>query len=291
MSTSPPPSFPAAPTQIIGDLPCRSCGYNLRTLATNGLCPECATPIASSLRGDLLREADPNWLRQMHTGCKLEYGAIWAAWISYVFLLPLPFSLYRTFAAPAAAAVMALGTWMLASPDPSGIGEDRYGPLRIWARGLGIVQLAATLILAFSASAPPSVYSLLQGSDRLARMAWGTFLLSYLDRLGRRTARSKIGLSFRIYMFLFIGVSAVSLATWAHDLRAGFKNPNVWAIRYTFSWFNIFFLYGAVGAFANALKSEVTAAAPPSAPTLWRMAGSFLYSARQLFRRKNGDNH
>ena len=43
------------------NLPCLRCGYNLRTLATNARCPECSTPIASSLDTNLLRYADPSW--------------------------------------------------------------------------------------------------------------------------------------------------------------------------------------------------------------------------------------
>src|SRR3954468_3756176 len=41
-------SAPDAPI-IAYDLPCRRCRYNLRTLATDGRCPECGTRVAVTL--------------------------------------------------------------------------------------------------------------------------------------------------------------------------------------------------------------------------------------------------
>jgi hypothetical protein len=35
--------------RIVVDLPCSKCGYNLRTLAAEAICPECAAPVAPSL--------------------------------------------------------------------------------------------------------------------------------------------------------------------------------------------------------------------------------------------------
>src|SRR2546423_6765775 len=40
-------------------LRCASCDYDLRTLPQSGLCPECGTPIAVSLRSDRLERSDP----------------------------------------------------------------------------------------------------------------------------------------------------------------------------------------------------------------------------------------
>ena len=37
--------MPAPPPTIETDLPCIKCGYNLRTLPSNGQCPECGEPI------------------------------------------------------------------------------------------------------------------------------------------------------------------------------------------------------------------------------------------------------
>src|SRR5258706_9556058 len=58
-NSPPPPASP--PPALDQNLPCLRCGYNLRTLSIDARCPECATPIASSLDPTLLRYADPSW--------------------------------------------------------------------------------------------------------------------------------------------------------------------------------------------------------------------------------------
>jgi hypothetical protein len=50
---------------------CVACGYDLRGLPPDGLCPECAYSIARSLEGThLLRAADPAWLGLVFRGLK-----------------------------------------------------------------------------------------------------------------------------------------------------------------------------------------------------------------------------
>jgi hypothetical protein len=41
--------------ELTGDLPCISCGYNLRSISVLGVCPECATPV----RATILARVDP----------------------------------------------------------------------------------------------------------------------------------------------------------------------------------------------------------------------------------------
>jgi hypothetical protein len=53
---------------VQSDITCNHCGYNLRGLFPEGNCPECGESIARSLRGNLLRFADPRWLRRVHLG-------------------------------------------------------------------------------------------------------------------------------------------------------------------------------------------------------------------------------
>src|SRR4051812_37123358 len=56
---------------VVGDLACRKCGYNLRTLTINGRCPECGTSVGFSAQGDLLRFCDPDWVSLLGRGVKL----------------------------------------------------------------------------------------------------------------------------------------------------------------------------------------------------------------------------
>jgi rubrerythrin len=47
--------LPAGAQERVGeDIHCRNCGYNLRTLSTGGVCPECGESVAVSTRRDLL---------------------------------------------------------------------------------------------------------------------------------------------------------------------------------------------------------------------------------------------
>jgi hypothetical protein len=54
-------THPASPVsrdlarELTGDLPCISCGYNLRSISVLGVCPECATPV----RATILARVDP----------------------------------------------------------------------------------------------------------------------------------------------------------------------------------------------------------------------------------------
>lgn len=72
----------SAAEPLTRDTPCIHCGYNLRGLAPGGLCPECGCAIDESLRGDLLRFANLDWLRRVRWGLSfaLIAIAIEAAW-------------------------------------------------------------------------------------------------------------------------------------------------------------------------------------------------------------------
>lgn len=79
MSEGPRPPDPHRP--LDHDLPCTRCGYNLRDLTLERLCPECGTPIDRSAHGNLLRYADPDWLDKLRLGTALM---LWALLLSLV---------------------------------------------------------------------------------------------------------------------------------------------------------------------------------------------------------------
>jgi len=55
----PDPAPPAAQQRLDRDLPCASCGYNLRTLRIDATCPECGHPVDASIDAAKFR---PGWL-------------------------------------------------------------------------------------------------------------------------------------------------------------------------------------------------------------------------------------
>jgi hypothetical protein len=54
--------------RIDEDLPCRKCGYNLRGLLPNGICPECSSQVTRSLQDDRLSLCNPIWVRTLASG-------------------------------------------------------------------------------------------------------------------------------------------------------------------------------------------------------------------------------
>ncbi len=53
------------------DIPCIQCGYNLRGLDRETVCPECAREVERSLHGRWLRFAEPSWLNALRFGTVL----------------------------------------------------------------------------------------------------------------------------------------------------------------------------------------------------------------------------
>jgi len=64
--------------QVDSDVACHACAYNLRGLSRDAVCPECARPVAESLKSRRLIDADSNWLRTVRWGVRfiLLSGAI-----------------------------------------------------------------------------------------------------------------------------------------------------------------------------------------------------------------------
>lgn len=68
-------------SEIRDNLACVHCGYNLRGLQTDQQCPECGGSIVDSLRGHLLKFADPDWLNKLRFGASLK---LWNLAISFL---------------------------------------------------------------------------------------------------------------------------------------------------------------------------------------------------------------
>ena len=68
------------------DVPCISCGYNLRSLPMSGRCPECNSEIDATLNGGWLMFADPQWLKRLRSGVTLILWTLLAAVVSYIVL-------------------------------------------------------------------------------------------------------------------------------------------------------------------------------------------------------------
>lgn len=77
----------ASQATIADDMPCVICGYNLRGLTAAGRCPECGSPVARSIHGDLLRYADGDWLAKLLLGIRLMLWSILTGLVLGIFAI------------------------------------------------------------------------------------------------------------------------------------------------------------------------------------------------------------
>lgn len=163
---------------------CIRCGYELRGLAADSLCPECALPVARSLeRSPLLRGADREWLAGVHAGAgrlhraaRILLGfvvgllvivilAVAADAVGVRVPIRLPDPLVRVLASGLMAVVAWLhiiGCWRIAAPTHGG-----YAP-PAWARlGVRICGIALPITVGLTVI----VGGLMRGLPRPAQIA------------------------------------------------------------------------------------------------------------------------
>jgi hypothetical protein len=217
MSSSSLPDFPlpAIPPALVvlQDLPCRNCAYNLRTLPTSGVCPECATPVAVSLKSDLFRFSNPGWIKQLRSGAGLVvigvFSALIAIWSSNSILNSFGIILFTV-----GGILNLVGTNLLVMPDPSGIGEEK---LSGWRSAVKILTVAIAIQLpvsafAFDFTVSPSVRMTLRFVNLLGQlMALGLFAVvgGYLRILADRIPNLFFAASCRSLIYMIAGVAVV----------------------------------------------------------------------------------
>jgi len=210
-----------APTVLPYDVPCRNCQYNLRGLPTNGHCPECGTPVEFSTRGDLIRYSHPDWIATLRKGILLILSYI----VALIFLsiggavlagARTPGA--RPLQAPAIQLLQFLvyglyiyGAWLLTTPDPSGLGEDRYGKSRQYIRFMLATASVGQLLQFFQSTSniPPAVAALVQIIQVIFTLIGliGTFfMLNYLKKLALRIPDDKLAGRAGFLMYA-IGIS------------------------------------------------------------------------------------
>ena len=134
---------------------CLQCGYQLDGLRSDRECPECGTPVARSLQGDLLRYSAPDHLRMLHVGITIAEAAV--CMIVPLMLVMGGMEVVAASVSISSAAVSFLGEglgvvlttasivgwWMFSTPDPIQLGRDTA----IGARRLLRASLVAELVV------------------------------------------------------------------------------------------------------------------------------------------------
>jgi hypothetical protein len=187
---------------VAADLPCRKCAYNLRGLNVDGRCPECGTPVGFSAQGDFLRFSDPDWLLKLARGVRL---IVWAVLVGIVGTVIFAFALggsregrmWTTLLMVGVYIMMLVGTWFLTEPDPSGLGEDRYGTSRKLIRitlAIGILNQAIDLLTNTTTLSPDlrTVVALLSGLFGIASVVGLFAQLQYLKKLALRIPAQRL---------------------------------------------------------------------------------------------------
>lgn len=214
-------AVPLVADALAWDVPCVTCGYNLRGLTPEGACPECASPVAGSIRA--AREPiTPTAARGLARGCALLHVAAVVAALALPFA---PFSPYpdgwlapwlRTLTLAAILVSLVVGGW-----GAWVLTRFRLMPPRLgW--GWNVVRRAARLLTTIGTSFYPALmaarYVMAPSGLRLpgglpeafafATVAGTAMLYFYLGRIVASTGQQALAWTCRAHAALaMIGVA------------------------------------------------------------------------------------
>lgn len=210
--------------QLDRDVACRKCKYDLRGLAMNSRCPECGTLVAFSLRGDLLRFSDPSWVAGLGSGMTCILWGVPATVIGWIISHLIYFRDMWTGGAilsVAGAILHFYGAWLLTVPDPSGLGEDRYGVSRKLIRVtllIGMLQNLFNFLAITAATLSPRqrrACEILQIALALTTSVGLLATLNYLGKLARRISDEALAArAEQLIWEIAIPLGAVFLISW-----------------------------------------------------------------------------
>jgi hypothetical protein len=206
-------------------------------------CPECGTAVGYSLQGDLLRFCDPNWVDTLSKGTGTILWGIVVMVIGIVLGMVIGFAsggrgTVGTVLVTAVAAIigwimMTIGWWLLTQPDPSGMGEERYGTSRQIIRIALIVGIVNQLLNLLAGVTPPDS-ALLTGLGALQLIAGIVSVVGFYaqliylqkiamripdDRLSGRAYTIRWGITISYGILIVFG--AIMLMSGANAARGG----------------------------------------------------------------------
>lgn len=244
--TAVPPAPPFMPTlddtgRLAQNITCRKCGYNLRGLLPDSRCPECGTAVGRSLHGDLLRYADPDWVKTLSAGMNLIVTAIIAGFLVGLLIGGVSIAI-NTSRSPGATnpgrmfllmpwslivgVVQVVGYWKVTSPDPAGLDESGEINARIVTRYGQIAALAfqmLAMLLESSGGLLASAASLVSGLIGMV-IIFAVFI--YARRLAARIPSESLASQCRTVMW-GLGITMFLAVSGAAVLAAVAPSPGV----------------------------------------------------------------
>lgn len=192
-NVKPAPAMPDLGGGLLHDpRPCTRCSYNLQGLPISGACPECAAPVADSLKGILLQHAAPEYIRTVRSGLSLILSGTLLS-----IVVAIPAALLQEFVlAPAGATALVAQAKLLAGllsltiyilifvgyvkatePDPGFVGTEKPDAARKLVRRTAMWQMAIQVLTVLCS------FAILQGSTTVTSLPLG-FLTEGLSVLG-----------------------------------------------------------------------------------------------------------
>lgn len=191
------------------DLLCIACGYDLRELPREGVCPECGLAISRSENSDQLARADPKWLAVVARGLGFYIAGQLGMVIAFIcFIVIFIFAFAFPSAIPAtgprgrmgvlatgliAAAVigvllMGVGAFLLTTPDPGRKEERKERMIRLLARfAIPVLILFAAIMSLLDYVPPTAIRSTVMNFSIKLLYVWGAFsivlVMLYVARL------------------------------------------------------------------------------------------------------------
>lgn len=159
------------PDTVESSTPCRGCGYDVRGLASDGVCPECGFPIERTLGSDLLSNSSPEYVAKLYRGVTIVYTVI-ICMIVYAVLtmaagliiqlvtrnvMPAWIQFLTQSVSTLLGIVLIYGWWLFSEPDPASSGGAGGSNARKLVRVMLFVALGMNLLNLPLALLPPSL--------------------------------------------------------------------------------------------------------------------------------------
>ncbi len=223
---------------MTGGKSCYKCGYALAGLPLTGLCPECGTPVAESMRGVLLQFASPEYIRTVREGYAWVLNGILASIVIGVlvagvgvaaaiarttWLTGVGFTLASNGVTTLVGIAILYGYIKLTEPDPQFTGTEKpdsaRNVVRIAAGAQVAISLAALMIVVINGGTPVSSFLSLLGILNIlltiaAMAAWAVqffAMMRYVRWMARRVPDQYVVQRTEKYMWLLPVLTTVGV--------------------------------------------------------------------------------